>query len=151
MPRLKRPSLKQRKFAKAYVENGGNGTKAVLASYNVKDRRNAGILAPTLLDNPMVQGEITKILNTSGLNLETLSDNAKSALQNSLAAKPSFAAGVNLLQFLFKLHGVSPVNKSVALKWSAQQNMPTKDYDSLREELQRLNKSVSQLLTSNSK
>jgi hypothetical protein len=151
MPKLKRPSLKMKKFAREYVKNGGNGTKAVIATYEVKDKRNAGIMAPTLLDNPMVQEEIKKILNNSGLDLETIADSTKTALQSSLAAKPSFAAGVTLLQFLYKLHGVTPANKSVAVKWSATQNVASKDYDSLRQELSKLNDSVNSLLTLSNK
>lgn len=151
MPKLKRPSLKQRKFAKAYVENGGNAGKAALIAYDVSSNESARKTGQDALDNPMVQEEIKKLLNRAGLDLDTLNDKSKNLLDDGLSSKPSFAAATNHLQFLYKLHGVSPVNKSASIKWSSHQQLPSNDITQLTEALTKLNKSTSKLLTLASK
>lgn len=53
-----RPTLKQARFARAYVEEG-NGTEAVIqAGYKVKSREVARAMAPEILAVPSVQREI---------------------------------------------------------------------------------------------
>lgn len=39
------PTIKQRKFVKEYLENGGNGTQAALKAYNTSDLRSAKTMA----------------------------------------------------------------------------------------------------------
>ena len=53
-----RPTLKQERFARAYVESG-NGAQAVIdAGYNVKDRKIASAVATENLEKLVVQREI---------------------------------------------------------------------------------------------
>ncbi len=146
MTKLKRPSLKQKLFAKKFIENGGNATEAALTSYNVTTRESAKHMGMQALDNPMVQEEIKKLLNKSGLDLDTIAGETREALTNALKAKPTFNGGVNLLQFLFKLHGVSPLNKSIAMKWSRTQNIPSQDITELTRQLKQLNNNTNKLL-----
>lgn len=69
MGKDKKLTPKQERFAKAYVKNGGNGTKAAEAAYPaVKPGRNASVLATQNLQKPDVKAEIDRIM--SGINKE---------------------------------------------------------------------------------
>lgn len=55
-----KPTYKERMFAKNYVKNGGNGTHAVLDSYNTTSHAVAGAMSPEILVRPRVQNAIEK-------------------------------------------------------------------------------------------
>jgi hypothetical protein len=54
-----KPTYKQGRFAKAYVEEAGNGPEAVIkAGYKVKSRKTASAISTENLSKPVVQHEI---------------------------------------------------------------------------------------------
>ena len=146
MPRLKRPSVKMRKFAKAYIENGGIASKAVREAYDVKSARNASVLGNSMLQNPMVQKTIKEYLDKSGLNLEYISDKIKSTIDYNLEnGKPSQAVGADLLKFSAKLQDVIPSSKSASISYSRKEIIH-KTFDEIKEELKEINRKSSDLV-----
>ena len=128
------PTLKHKKFAKAYIENQGNASKAALEAYNIKPED-----APTIgyqnMQKPIVQQTITELLNKAGIDLETLTDYGNEALQNNLTlGKPSQAVGADLLKFYYKLHNAIPKEGKGMIK-QERKVLLDKDYNVLREEL----------------
>ena len=56
---IKTPSLKQKKFVEAYVENGGNATKAALVAYDTDSTKDAANIGTQALKKPHVQDLIS--------------------------------------------------------------------------------------------
>lgn len=145
-PRL---TLKQRKFAHEYVKNGGKGTDAALAAYDVKKRITAKHLAYQTLHRPLVQEEIERLLVKSGLSIETLADWSHNSIKRNLEqGKPSMAAGISHLEFLYKLHGAMPVTKSMKVTANVgNQDGLKKDLNEIKKQLSELNSRSQKLLT----
>ena len=74
---------KEKKLVKAYVKNGGNGTKAVLEAYDTKSPKRASTLACDKLKKPKIQNAIEKELKRQGITLES----AISPIAKGLKAK----------------------------------------------------------------
>lgn len=135
-----------KKFAKAYIENGGQVNKAVFEAYPVKDKKNANTLGHALLEKPMVQEEIQRLLNKSGITLDYLNDNVKQAIELNLEqGKPQMGVAADLLKFMYKLHNVIPANKSMNLNYSRKEII-NKPYAELKEDLEKMNKLTAKLL-----
>lgn len=146
MPRLKRPSLKQKIFAKKYVDTLGNAQQAALEVYDVKNKVNAGNIGHANLKKPHIQEEIRKILERKGITLDDMTNDLGDAIKMNLAeGKPSQAVGADLLKFAFKLHDVIPGNKNLSLSFSKKE-VVDKDYDEIKKELARLNALTSKLI-----
>ena len=60
---------KEGELVKAYVENGGNGTRAALKAYETKNPRRAAALAHEKLKTPKIQNAIEKELKRQGITL----------------------------------------------------------------------------------
>lgn len=69
MPRLKRPSLKQRKFAIDYVKTG-NATQAALNSYDTTNRKTAQRIGAYNLDKPEVQNLLEEALKKNNITFD---------------------------------------------------------------------------------
>jgi hypothetical protein len=146
MPKLKRPSLKQKLFAKKYVETLGNGRQSALEVYDVKNKVNASSIAKRNLEKPYVQEEIRKILLRKGIDLDWSTDNLKSAIESNLKeGKPSQAVGADLLKFAFKLHDVIPGSKNLSLSYK-KEVIENKDYSEIKDELVKLSEMTKKLL-----
>lgn len=64
------PTVKQTKFVKAYVENGGNGTQAALSAYDTNDYDTANQIAVENLQKPTVKAAIEAALEKHGITIE---------------------------------------------------------------------------------
>ncbi len=147
MPYLSKASLKQKLFAKQYVETLGNKQKASLGVYNVKSKRNANSIAYQNLQKPLVQQEIKHLLQKKGLDPDYLSDNLKDAIENNLKyGKASQAVGADLLKFTYKLWDLIPSNKNLNLNYSRKEII-SKDYDEVKKELSKLSEMTKKLLS----
>ena len=51
---IRRPTLKQKRFVKEYLENGGNATKAAMVAYDTEDRNSASVIGSDNLSKPSV-------------------------------------------------------------------------------------------------
>ena len=146
MPYLKKPSMKIKKFAKRYIENGGNGQQAVLDSYDVKSKENASSMAVALLDKPIVQETISALLDKAGISLDYLNEKTKEAIDLNLdGGKPQMSVASDLIKFSYGLHNVIPAKRSMNLNYS-KKVIENKSYTELKDELQKMNKLTEKLL-----
>jgi hypothetical protein len=146
MPRLNRPSLKNKKFIKSFIDNGGNATKAVLDAYPVKSAKVATVMGHDLLEKPYIQEEISKALIRQGITIDWLNDNVRDAISDNLSnGKPSQAVGADLLKFMYKLHNVIPASKSLNMSYSKKEII-NKSYTEIKEDLSKLQELTSKLL-----
>ena len=130
----KRPSLKQKAFAKKYIEYKGNGAKAALEVYDTT-KEYAKNVAYITLQKEGTKRAIEEIMNKNQLDLDTLTEYGSEAIQNNLTlGKPSQAVGADLLKFYYKLHNVIPKEGKGIIK-QERKILLDKDYNVLREEL----------------
>lgn len=138
-------TLKQKLFAKKYVNNGGNATKAAFEVYN-GNYESAKSQAYQNLRKPEIQKEISKQLDDAGLSLDRL-NNVSEKIVSSI--NPSFikgATGVNHLQFLYKLHNVLPINKSMHMSLNKTEQLPSKDMIEIKQLLTKMNENTNKIL-----
>jgi len=129
------PTLKQRKFAKKYIENGGNASKAVLEVYNVKTT-DAKTIGYQNLQKPIVQKTIQELLNKNGLKLEDLTEFTTKAIKHNLTyGKASQAVGADLLKFTYKLHNAIPDKTHRTVK-EVKKVFLDKDFNEVKTELE---------------
>ena len=138
--------MKQKLFVKNYIENGFVASKAAKKSYNTKN--NGKELGYELLHKENVKEELTKQLDKAGLSLEVLHNKSLDAINDGLNAKASFAAGINHLQFLYKLHNALPLNKSMRMNLNYNQNFNAQSMDQAVVTLQTLTQGSNKLLES---
>tara|TARA_R100000750_G_scaffold45244_2_gene30375 strand:+ start:631 stop:1140 length:510 start_codon:yes stop_codon:yes gene_type:complete len=97
MPKLKRLSLKQKGFAKDFVENKGNASKAAKSNYNVSSDNMAAVIGSKNLDNPMVQSEIEKLMEEKNIDGNLMMDKLKEGMDANVVANfqgESFQSGI---------------------------------------------------------
>ncbi len=76
-------SHKEKSFAKEFVANRGNGTQAVLATYDTDDEKSASVIAHQNLGKVKVRQEIEAIMSKNGIELdEIMSLHARNARQD---------------------------------------------------------------------
>ena len=76
----KRLSLKEKGFAKDFLETKGNGTEAAFRNYNVKNRNSAAVIASQRLSDTRITNEIDRLMETADIKDETLMDKLKEGL-----------------------------------------------------------------------
>jgi phage terminase small subunit len=67
---LDRLTIKEQTFAKEYIANRGNGTKAALLSYDTVDKNTAANIASTNLMKPKIQTAIEALAESQGIGLQ---------------------------------------------------------------------------------
>lgn len=72
---------KQAKFVKEYVNNDGNGTKAALKAYNVKNERTATVIASENLTKPDIQRALLKAAERMGITSDKIMEPVVMALE----------------------------------------------------------------------
>ena len=65
---MRRLTLKQRTFAREYIENGGNGTRAALIAYPRATYDSARAIAAENLAKPNVRAELDKHLRAADID-----------------------------------------------------------------------------------
>ena len=73
-------TLKQQRFVQHYVSNGGNGTKAVLESYDTDDPDYAAVQASRLIRNEKVKSGIQADLAAENINTRRIAAKLNRAL-----------------------------------------------------------------------
>lgn len=146
MTKLKRPSYKQKAFAKAYIKNGGNATDAAIETLDVTTHDSAKHSGMAMLDRPMVQEEIHKLLDKAGLSLDDLTNYSREIITKGLEAKPSFNTAASHVEKLYKLHGATGHDKNVSVKWSIKQQRGNKSITEITENINKLHENIDKLL-----
>ena len=98
-------TLRERKFVKSYIENGGNATEAYLAISKKVNNNSAGVLGLKMLRN--VKIEVESILDQIGLNDVYL----MSKLKEGLEAR-NLSIRVRYLDMILKLKDIYPADRN---------------------------------------
>jgi len=102
MPKLKRLSLKQKKFINNYLKTG-NAPEAALEAYDTKNRPSAQALGAQTLDLPEVQSEIDKALEKNGITLDKVTDRVQQMASwspDKVSSDTVLKANIELLKLL---------------------------------------------------
>ena len=65
---MRKPTLKQRRFIKAYVQNGGNATQAAWVAYDTEDYDTAKSIGCENLTKPYIREEIDRLMVAAELS-----------------------------------------------------------------------------------
>ena len=65
---MRKPTLKQRRFIKAYVQNGGNATQAAWVAYDTEDYDTAKSIGCENLTKPYIREEIDCLMEAAELS-----------------------------------------------------------------------------------
>ncbi len=113
-------TLKQRLFAKKYVDNGGNGVQASLSIYNTKDYNTAHAIATENLQKPAVVEEINRILDSKNLSIDTnvanLATIANSTPPKGFSGQEVLKANLETIRLRGYDSGTKVTQTSVSLK-----------------------------------
>ena len=103
MPKLKRPSIKQKKFISNLLETG-NQTQSALEAYNTKSLGSAKKLANQAMRNPMVVEEIDKALKKNNITLEGQTERLKEIavdwMPDKISSDTVLKANIELIKLL---------------------------------------------------
>ena len=132
MPRLKRPSIKQKKFVSGLLKTG-NGTEAALAAYNTKDRKTAQVIAYQNMNKPEVMAEVDKALKKNNITLEGQTERLKEIavdwMPDKISSDTVLKANIELLKLLKAYPDRVMKHESRSIKV----NFNSKDYKDLLE------------------
>ena len=95
-------TLKQRKFVKGYIKNGGNATQAALSVYDTEDYQTAGMIASENLKKPKLKQAIEEALIKLKITPEYMLNSFNSLYENNKDSNPNAAV---------RRHGESNYNR----------------------------------------
>ena len=145
MPKMRRLTLKQTKFVKEYINNGGNGTEAALQTYNTEDYNTAHVIASENLQKPTIQEEIHQALQANGLTSKQITHNL-GHYANNLSEKVSADASIKANIELLKLMGAYPGSKHTNLNVSLKGDLAKMKFQEAKEALNKLREDNNTLL-----
>jgi len=124
----KTPTLKQKLFAKKYVENKGNGVKAASEVYDGDYTSNKSIAVQNL-QKPVVQLEIQKEMEKAGLTGEYLTQKVFEGIEAGMGVKATQKDTNQLLNMAFKLLNAFPTTKHARLNINVKSEVSQKTLD----------------------
>ena len=133
-------TVKQRKFVKRYLENGGNGTQAALDAYNTDDPKVAKVIASKNLTLDNIKMEIELALERAGLSDEYISELLRDATTAGMGVKATNADSLRGIDMMLKLKGAYPtaIQKSAHIRIDYRQQLMHKSTEELEEELRNM-------------
>lgn len=141
------PTFKQKMFARKYVQLKGKGTQAAMETYDVKKRATAKALAHQNLNKPVVQQEIKKIMESSGMSLSDLGKDLREVIDQGLqSGKASLSDALGGLREAYKLHNAYPAARSLKLVYSRQEQVASKDLQKVVDDLKTITKRANSLI-----
>lgn len=144
-PRSK-PTFKQKRFIAEYVKNNGNGTKAVMKVYNVKDRINAKAIAHQNLEKEVVQNGIQEALKRSKLTPDYVMDSLHETIDSSIGIKAKNADAIKGIDLLLKLYNAYPQKATIHKSMSVKYDLTNKNIIEAQEKLSLLADTTASLL-----
>ena len=143
--KARRLTLKQTKFIKEYINNGGNGTQAALQTYDTEDPDTAHAISTENLQKPSIQQVVEEALRKNGLTPDTITDNLKhyaASRAEKVSADASIKANIELL----KLWGAYPGSKHTQLNVNLKGDLAKMKYQEAKEALNKLREENNGLL-----
>ena len=109
---MRKPTLKQRRFIKAYVQNGGNATQAAWVAYDTQDYDTAKSIGCENLTKPYIREEIDRLMEA----VELSTKDSLRAIKGALSATdknnyPDHRMRLKAVGMFFKLKGAYPRNR----------------------------------------
>lgn len=140
------PTFKQKIFAKKYVENGGNGTKAALAIYDAT-YNDASTIASGNLKKPAVINEIDKLLKEINLDTDSwIAKKLKQAVDNGMGQKATTKDALNAISMILKVNNSLGTNKSVKMNISLHGELTDKNVSEIIGTVQELSTKSTDLI-----
>lgn len=99
-------TLKQKLFVKKYIQNNGNGTQAVLETYDTTDPNVAGAISSENLRKPSIQKEIRQALEVKGLTPDVVVEALKTNLVAGVGVKATAETTNRAIDIYSKLTGL---------------------------------------------
>jgi len=144
-------TFKEKNFVKNVIKYKGNKTEAVIQSYDVKSRYNAGQMAKRLIKKPAIINAIQEALNSQGITQEWLVEKEKEIIERGLDSrvenKKYTVSDARLsIQNLHKLQNNYPekINKNMSV--SLTKDLSSESSSQLQMLLEQLNNNTSKLL-----
>ena len=134
---MRRLTLKQSRFAKEYVANGGNGTQAALKVYNSDDYDTAAHTAEDNLKHPQIQQEVEHLANQEGVTRSTILrkfNHISSKEAEKWSGDTILKANIQLASIL----GMYPGSKHTNLNVSIKGDLAKMKYQDAKEALNKL-------------
>ncbi len=124
-------TLKQKKFARQYVKNGGNAAKAALEVYDA-NYDTAQTIGSVNLDKPVIIQEINRLLDKEGLNDDQwLGQNIRTAIDSGIGVKATNKDAIQMINMLLKVKNSYPSNRSTSVKLTLKGNMSQESIDTI--------------------
>jgi len=139
-------TTKQKKFVKEYLQNGGNGTRAVLAVYDTKDPNVAKVIASENLTKPNIRESVIASLEAVGLSDIYISELLRKATESGIGQRASNADSLRGIDMLLKLKGVYPDKKTAHVRVEVKEQFENKSLVELKKDLATMNEQTKQLL-----
>ncbi len=119
---MRKPTLKQRRFIKAYVQNGGNATQAAWVAYDTEDYYTAKSIGCENLTKPYIRQEIDRLMEAVELStkdiLRAIGDALSATDKND---RPDHRMRLNAAVLALKLKGAYPQKRQ------SHQHQPQQD------------------------
>jgi phage terminase small subunit len=106
-------SLKQRKFAKAYIKNGGNATQAALESYDTTDYFTSAAIGQENLKKPLIKQAIETALIELDLSPKKVLKTFVNIIDKHTDENPNAAVRAN--ENIAQIMNMYPSQKSLTL------------------------------------
>jgi len=126
---MRKPTLKQRRFIKAYVQNGGNATQAALEAYDTT-YDTARVIGCENLTKPNIKRVIDRLMEV----VELSTKDSLRAIKDALSATdrnfhPDHRVRLNAAVLALKLKGAYPQNRQTPHHQPQQDAHQTKPLD----------------------
>lgn len=87
MPRVKRITYKEKKFAERFVANQGNAKQAAMESYNCSNKNMAGVIGCLSLKKPRVVNEIERLMEEKQITDEVMFQKLKEGMDATVVTQ----------------------------------------------------------------
>lgn len=139
-------SLKQKQFVKAYIENGGNATKAALEVYNAKNYNTAHAIASENLQKVTIKQVLGEVSESVGITNEYIFENLRKVTEAGIGIKAKNSDSLNGLALMAKINGIIQPQKTAHLRIEMKEDLDKKSYTELVDSLKKLQSQTEKLL-----
>ena len=142
---MRRLTLKQKKFVKAYVETG-NGTQAVLQAYNTTPLV-ARTIASQNLTKLNIQEEIKRVLEKNNLSLEQITKNISNIANHDIETRVSADTILRANEMAAKLSNAFPAARTQHTTLAVKTELSSLDYQELIRRNKEINKELEEIIS----
>ena len=112
---MRRATVKQNRFIKEYVTNGGNATQAALVTYETRNYSTAKAIGSENLTKPYIRREIDRLMKRENLSVTEALVTVREALDAKDAkGKPNHRIRLKAADMIFKLSDAYPKTTAAA-------------------------------------